>query len=128
MKSLTRNIFSVTVFSLIIIFAGYFILKALQSDHYFSEGVILASLFSLINIVALFIFHRGQSREPQNQTMHTLVSLSAKFLLELLLIIIWFILAKKTTSESVLMFFVLYLAFSLFLVLNILKTLKNKSL
>jgi len=60
--------------------------------------------------------------------MHTLVSLSLKFLLELLLTIIWFILAKKTSSESVLMFFILYLAFSLFLILNILKALKNKSL
>jgi hypothetical protein len=42
--------------------------------------------------------------------------------------LIWFFVAKKTSLQSVLIFFVLYLALTLFSVLIILKTLKNKSL
>ena len=70
--------------------------------------MILSVVFTFITIGAFLIFIRGQSRESQIQIMHTLVSLSIKFLLEMGLIILWFIVAKKTSIESVLIFFVLY--------------------
>jgi hypothetical protein len=60
--------------------------------------------------------------------MHTLLSVSFKFIIELILALIWFIVAKKTTFHSVLLFFVLYLAFTLISIWLILKTLKYRSL
>ena len=127
-KSLLRNSIPLLLFSLVIIFAGYLILTTLHLSLFLTDFLILSALFTFIILISVIIFRRGESREPRSQTMHTFVSLSLKFLLELVLTLIWFILAKKTSSGSVLMFFVLYLAFSLFLILNILKTLKNKSL
>jgi hypothetical protein len=56
------------------------------------------------------------------------VAISLKFLLEMILALVWFIVAKKTALPSVLIFFVLYLALTLFTVLIILKTLKNRAL
>jgi hypothetical protein len=127
-RSLSSNFISLLVFSLIVTCAGYLILTSVQLNQFFGDSIILIVAFSFIALLTILIFQRGQSRESHSQTMHTLVSLSVKFLLELLLTIIWFIIAKKTSSESVLMFFVLYLTFSLFSIWNILKTLKNKSL
>jgi hypothetical protein len=46
----------------------------------------------------------------------------------MVLALIWFIVAKKTSLISVVLFFVLYLALSLFSVWVILKTLKHKSI
>jgi hypothetical protein len=60
--------------------------------------------------------------------MHTLFSFSLKFLLELILVLTWFFIAKKTGLPSVLSFFVLYLTFTLFLILIILKPLKKRPL
>ena len=128
MKLQLRNFLSLLVFSLIVICAVYLFLTVVHLNLMLSEGIILTVVFSFISLITIFIFFRGQFRESQSQALHTLVSLSLKFLLELLLTIIWFIIAKKTSSESVLMFFVLYLAFSLFSILNILKALKNKPL
>jgi len=93
-----------------------------------SDFIILASLFSLFTLIQLFIFFRGQTREPESTTMHTLVSVSVKFLLEMVLALIWFIVIKKTLVSSVVMFFVLYLTLTLFSTFTMLKTLKNKTL
>jgi hypothetical protein len=92
------------------------------------EIVILSSLFSIIAFISLVIFLRGQIKEPDSQTLHSLTSVSLKFLMEIMLALIWFIVAKKTSIASVLMFFVLYLTLTLFLLWVVLKTLKNKSL
>jgi hypothetical protein len=128
MKSFSKYILSFSVLILLISFSGYFILTSMDLRSLIPDLFILTGVFLFINVAAIFIFLRGQSKEPQSQTMHTLVSLSLKFLLELVLTIFWFIVTKKTFAGSVLMFFVLYLTFSFFLIMIILKTLKNKSL
>jgi hypothetical protein len=90
--------------------------------------VILSASFSFIAALALYIFIRGQRKSPESQTFHTLISVSIKMLLDLILALIWFVVTKKTSPQAVLLFFVLYLTLTLFSVCIILKTLKNKSL
>jgi len=60
--------------------------------------------------------------------MYLFVALSLKLLLEMFLALIWFIVGKKTGTISVILFFVLYLAFSLFSIFYMLKSLNDKSL
>ena len=128
MKSLFRNILYLFLLSIFILSGGYFILLHTDTTSSFTELTILTVVFLTVCIISFVIFQRGQTRDPQSQTLHTLVSLSVKLLLEMVLALLWFFAAKKTSSGSVFMFFILYLTFSLFSVLLILKTLKNKSL
>ena len=127
-KSLFRNILYIIALSLFILSAGYLMIFQAGIAGNFKELTILTIVFLFICIVTFVIFQRGQSKDPQSQTLHTLVSVSVKLLLEMVLALLWFFAAKKTSSESVFMFFVLYLTFSLFSVLLILKTLKHRSL
>jgi hypothetical protein len=60
--------------------------------------------------------------------MHLFVAIVLKMPLEMVLALIWFFVAKKTCTYSLLLFFVLYLAFSLYSILFMLNTLKNKPL
>jgi len=108
--------------------SGYLFLIKTDSDLLLKNIVLLAGLFSVITLITLIIFLRGQSKEPDNQTMHSLVSVGLKFLLEMLLALVWFIVAKKNSLPSILIFFILYLTFTLFSIGIILKTLKKKSL
>ena len=89
---------------------------------------VLSCLFSGISIVTLIIFFRGQSREPDSRTMHTLVAISLKFLLDMVLALVWIIISKKTSLTSVFIFFVIYLTLTIFTLFVILKTLRNSSL
>jgi hypothetical protein len=94
----------------------------------FSDITILSFSFSVISLVTIIIFQRGQARDPEAQTMHTLFAVGLKFLLDLVLALLWFIVAKKNSLQYVFIFFVLYLTLTLFSVLYILKTLKSKPL
>jgi hypothetical protein len=95
-----------------------------------NEVAVLSLIFSFTvsNLISLLVFIRGLSREPDVQAMHSFVSTGIKFLIELFIALIWFVAAKKTSAEYILLFFVLYLAFSMFSIKVILKSLKKKSL
>lgn len=84
--------------------------------------------FAISTLLSLLVFIRGLSRESDVQAMHSFVSVGMKFIMELFIALIWFVAAKKTSAEYILIFFVLYLAFSMFSIIVILKTLKKKSL
>ena len=84
--------------------------------------------FALASMTGLLIFFRGRIKEPREQTMHTFTGVSIKFIAELFIALIWFVVAKKTAPSCILLFFVLYLAFSLYFILVVINTLKNKSL
>jgi hypothetical protein len=107
---------------------GFLLTSLSDLDLSNANIAILSSVFSLITLIALIIFFKGQTKKPDSQTLHSLVAVSLKFLLEMVFALLWFFIAKKTYLESVFMFFVIYLALTLYLIVVILKTLRNKSL
>jgi len=128
MKSVFKFIQLLVILEILILAAGYFIFSQTNTAISFNEVMILSAFFMLIALFTLIIFFRGQSREPASQTLHSLVAVTLKFLLELVLALVWFFVSKKTGLTSVVLFFVLYVAFTLFSVFIMLKTLKTKSL
>ena|SRR5664280_2787454 len=117
------------LFLYVLLLSGGFLFVSLLSPKVsLADIVILSTVFSFIAFVTLLIFFKGKSKEPDSQTLYILVAVSLKFLLEIVFALVWFIVAKKTSLESVLMFFVLYLCLTLFSLQVILKTLKNKAL
>ena len=123
-KYLTRLL----LIDLIILAAGYLLSSLMPEFFHSGDILILALCFSAINMLSVIIFSRGIRRDPESQTMHLMVAVSIKLPLEMVLALIWFFVAKKTYPSSVLLFFVLYLALSLYSVYFILKTLKSRSL
>jgi len=128
LKPLFKYLFFLIGFEILILLAGYLLTSGTDTGIFFSGIFYLSVTFTLLAMLVLIIFFRGRSREPVSQTMHLLVSLSIKFIAELIVALIWFFVAKKTGLSSVILFFVLYLAFTLFSVFVVLKTLKYKSL
>lgn len=128
MKPLHKYILLLLLLNILLICTGYLLVSSVDNNLVFPDIAILSSVFSIIALITLVIFLRGQTKEPGSQTLHSLLSVSLKFLLEIVLALVWFIIAKKTSLPSVLIFIVLYLAFTLFSILVILKTLKTKSL
>jgi hypothetical protein len=119
---------SLLLFSAFLTGAGYVIISAGRFNILISDLAILVSCFTLISLIVLIIFFSGQKKNPESQTLHTLAAISSKMLLEMLFALIWFITAKKNSGKLVLLFFVLYLAFTLYSVFIILNTLKTKSI
>jgi hypothetical protein len=113
---------------LLAFFAGYLLVTLTASSLSLSEIILLSGSFFFITFISLIIFGRGQKKEAGSQTMHILAAISVKMLLEMVLALIWFFVLKKTSPSDLLLFFVLYLAFSLYSIIFMLKTLKSKSI
>ena len=128
MKPTYKYIFLLFLLNILLLISGYLLVSFSVPGILFSDIAILTSVFTIIAVITLFIFLRGQTKNPESQTLHSLVAVGLKFLLDMALALVWFIVAKKTSLQSVIIFFVLYLALTLFSVLVILKVLKNKSL
>jgi hypothetical protein len=84
--------------------------------------------FAIVSMGGLIVFFRGISKEPRARAMHSLTAMGIKFIAELFIALAWFAIAKKTEQSCIILFFVLYLAFSLYFIFVIINTLKNKSL
>jgi len=128
LKPPLKYILYLIVLEILILAGGFLITSDLNTGLLFRGIFYLSVSFALLSILILIIFFMGQNKEPVSQTMHLLVSISLKFLAELVIAFIWFFVSKKTGLSSVLLFFILYLAFTLFSVLVVLKTLRYKSL
>jgi hypothetical protein len=128
MRQIFKYVFYLIIFNILltclVLLTRSFGLLALS----LKDIIILSLSFSAISAITLAIFLRGLAKEPDSQTMHTLVSVSLKFLLDMILALVWFFIFKKTTVTSVFVFFVLYLALTLFTIFVILKILRNRSL
>jgi hypothetical protein len=127
MKKLFRYIL-LLIFSILIFAVAFMFFTTSEINIFLRDLAILSAFFALISLCSLIIFFKGQKKEPGSQILHSLVAVSVKLLLEMLLALGWFIIKKNTSLPSVLLFFVLYLTFTLFSVTVILKTLKNKPL
>jgi hypothetical protein len=108
--------------------AGSIINSKLDLRIKVSDIVWLTLSFYLITILTLSIFFTGQRKGSSDQPAYTMTSFVLKFLLELVLALFWFLIAKKVAASFIILFFVLYLTFTLFSIFVILNTLKNKSL
>jgi hypothetical protein len=114
--------------SLLLIIAGCFLNSRFNLGMVFSDILWLTLAFFVTNFISLFIFFFGQKKENRSQAFYSLISKSVKFLIELIIALIWFLIAKKTSISHILLFFVLYLTFTMFSMIVILNKLKNKSL
>jgi hypothetical protein len=119
---------SLAIIILLLILTGYFLNSFAGASLDMKDLFTLSFIFALVSALTFFIFLRGRSREPDSGTMHTLVSISLKFLLDITIALIWLIILKKSGAATVIVFFVIYLTFTLFTVLSILKILRNTSL
>jgi hypothetical protein len=128
LKHSFRYILFLILINILLFITGCLLRFILRLNFPLREIITLSTTFSVISVITLVIFFRGQTREPASQTLHTLVSISLKFLLDMILALVWFFVSNKTSLTSVFIFFVIYLALTFFIVMVILKTLKAMSL
>ena len=128
LKLIHKYILLLVLLNVLLLSVAYLLVSIAKLDLSLNYVLVLLPSFSIIAIITLIIFFSGRTKEPDNQTLYSLVSIGLKFLLEMVFALFWFLVAKKTSLQSVLMFFVLYLALTLFTISVIVKTLKSKAL
>jgi hypothetical protein len=81
---------------------------------------------TLINLAAWILMSRAIGKNNRDGVVVLLAGIGLKFLLYLLLILVLWVVTKKLSKPFILVFFALYLGFTLFLGAHLLKLLKHK--
>jgi len=116
------TLYSVSVFAL-----ACLINLLIHGDLSIFTIIITVTGFWLIVLSSLIIFNIGQTKAEDVQPLFSLAAVGLKFLLSAILALIYFAVLKKTGLGYIILFFILYLAFTVYLLRTILKRLKTRS-
>jgi len=89
--------------------------------------LLLTGGFALAALACLIVFFRGAGKNPETSVFTTLIALGIKLLLSLVLALLFFLVLKNRDTGSLLLFFILYLAFTVYVILTFLSVLKKRS-
>jgi len=89
------------------------------------SSVMLAGGFTLTAFISLMIFFRGVWSDPEKSVFMTFMALGVKMLFSFVLALLFLAVFKNNQTGSVILFFILYLAFTVFVLLTIFRFLKK---
>jgi hypothetical protein len=122
-----RSYFFLFIQSLLIILVILGLSKVRPAIFVWTDAVVLTACFTVAALISLLIFFDGTSSDAKKSVLMTLVAVSVKFLLSLIIALLFFVIFKNRETGSVILFFILYLAFTVFILLTFLNILKKKS-
>ena len=90
-------------------------------------AILLTAGFALAAFISLLIFFNGFFSDNEKSVFMTLIALGVKMLLSFVLALLFFLVFKNDSTGSLILFFILYLAFTFCVILTFTGVLKNKS-
>ncbi|MCF8379264.1 MAG: hypothetical protein K9H49_06790 [Bacteroidales bacterium] len=108
-------------------FSGYFILKKIDISLIFSQLSTLLTGALIISFISTTIFLKGLSLSKSKNVIATLLAIVLKFLLFIALIGIYAVLYNELTITFLITFFIIYLAFTSYLLITFVTILKSKN-
>lgn len=116
------------ILSLLVIILIFILNKIIPASGNPLNSIMLAGGFTITAFISLLIFFNGQRSVPEKSVFMTLISVGVKMLLSFVLALLFFVVFKNNRTGSVILFFILYLAFTVFVFLTIFSVLKKKSI
>jgi len=91
----------------------------------FNHAALLLTGAFLIACLVGFVFVRGLAQDPKKRIVTTLTAITLKFVLFIALLLAYVLITKNKSWEFLLTFFILYLAFTSFLLITFVSVQKN---
>lgn len=114
-----------TLITLTFLFIGLILIPAKIPGISLEQFLLTLGFYFIVNQVVLYLFFKGKKKDPKKSVLYTFSAVSAKFLFYLLFIVIYYLVTKNLSTGYIIVFFILYLAFTLFTALVIVKALKT---
>ncbi len=122
-----KSYVGLTALTLLLIVAEIIIGRYQPSIPGISDAVFLTLAFAFAALISLLIFFNGYISDGERSVLMTLIALGVKMLLSFIIALLFFLVLKNDSTGSVILFFILYLAFTLYVVLTFTGVLKKKS-
>jgi len=89
--------------------------------------LLLTGGFTFIAVISLMIFFYGSEGNEEKSVFATMIALGVKMLLSFVMALLFFVVLKNKGTGSVILFFILYLSFTVFVILAFLRIIRRKS-
>lgn len=126
MYLLYKRILNAGILSLALVLAGFILLHFFPGFPGKEAILMLVISFFLLSLLVLGLNFIGSRREPEAQSLFNLAALGVKFLFSAVIALLYFEVFKKSGLNNILLFFVLYLTFTVFLVSVLIKDLNTR--
>ncbi|MDX9771868.1 MAG: hypothetical protein RBT02_00415 [Bacteroidales bacterium] len=120
-----RHYLRLLVLSLLMIILIILVNRFQPSLYNPASAVALAGGFSLTAFISLLIFFNGFASRNERGVLLTLIALGIKLLISLILALLYLVVFKNDQTGSVILFFVLYLAFTFYVIRTFICVLKR---
>lgn len=127
-----RKLFSHIIFltGLYILFfvSGYILIPNISVAVTRVQFQLTLLYFFLFTILLFVLFYRGLTKKPRKGILYTFGAIALKLFFHMVFIMVFYLLTKNLTMDFIIVFFVLYLAFTLYLLFAFIKELKTKQI
>jgi len=114
-------------FALLILLLLFGLNKISPSFFPVNNILLLTGGFAFISLTALIIFFRGTQENGEKRVFATLIAIGVKMLLSFVLALLFIVVFKNKETGSVILFFILYLAFTVYIFLTFFRIAKKTS-
>lgn len=126
-KLFTHFIFLSGLFVLCLV-SGYILIPEVLASITLNQFLFTLLYFFLFTLLLFVLFYRGLTKDPRKGVLYTFGAIALKLFVHMVYILIFYLLTKNLTMDFIIVFFVLYLAFTLYLILTFIKELKSKQI
>lgn len=125
---LFKRILNTTILCLALGLAGLILNNLLPGMIEKSSLIILLVSFFVLSLLVISVSFAGSSKNSESQTLFNFAAVGVKFVLSVVIALLYFEAFKKSGLNNILLFFVLYLTFTVYLLVVIVKVLNIRSL
>jgi len=125
---LFKRLLNNTILSLSLLLAGLIINNLFPGTVEKSSLLILVILFFILSNIVLSITFFGSKKNPETQVLFNFGAIGVKFVLAAIIALLYFEAFKKSGLNNILLFFVLYLVFTIYLMVIIVKGLNTRTI
>jgi len=120
-----RHVLRLLILYLLMLAGGLLLLQNTDAELTGTVYANLLTFMTLITLGAYLLVITGVKKGAQEQGIRLLAGIGGKFIAYLVLILLYWAVGKKLTTDFIIAFFVLYLVLTIFLVSILYKALKN---
>ena len=124
---LKHSVFLVSIYIVLALLAVWLTEKFGIGPDFVQTAVLLTGGL-VISFVVMVIFYSGFSKGETKRVQRTLIAVGLKFLLYAILVAICALVFKNLSTPFIVTFFIIYLAFTTYLLFNFTRVLKSKKL
>ncbi len=123
---LYRRLLNTIILSLALLLSGLIVNKLLPGTADKASLEILVVSFFILSAIVLSINFFGSRKEAEAQSLFNFAAMGVKFVLSAIIALLYFEAFKKSGLNNILLFFILYLTFTVYLMVIIVKSLNNR--